>query len=240
MWKEYLSFSKSERITFLSLTIIIVLLLILSRGISAVKISDSLNLVEEAKIKEFYNTLNDTLDSVKSRNDVNKWHSSYKVKSSISQYKVDTLSTSRSFERKYRSKKSDIMQIEINSADTAIFSLLPGVGSIISSRIVKYRSVLKGFYAKDQLLEVYGVDSLLYSKISSYLIVDSITIEKQNLNEMPVGRMKNHPYLNFYQAKAIYEYRNKVGNFESIKDVFLLPEFENMNFDRLARYFCVK
>ena len=239
MWKEYLSFSKSERITFLTLTIIIILLLILSRGINAIKIMDSPNLAEEAMIMEYYNSLNDSIDSLKNRRATGTWQPSCKAKSSSIHSNFDASITSKSSKSRSKSKNRDMMQIEINSADTAIFALLPGVGPTISSRIVKYRSALKGFYAKEQLLEVYGVDSLLYSKISSYLVVDSILIEKLNLNQISIAQMKNHPYLDFYQAKEVYEHRNKVGKFNSINDVLILPSFSKMNTEKLFRYFCV-
>ena len=239
MWKEYLSFSKSERITFLTLTIIIILLLILSRGINAIKIMDSPNLAEEAMIMEYYNSLNDSIDSLKNRRATGTWQPSCKAKSSSIHSNFDASITSKSSKSRSKSKNRDMMQIEINSADTAIFALLPGVGPTISSRIVKYRSSLKGFYEKEQLLEVFGVDSLLFDKISPYLVVDSISIEKLNFNQISIARMKNHPYLDFYQAKEVYEYRLKFGNFKSIKDVLLLSSFENINRGRIEHYFCV-
>lgn len=241
MWKEYLSFSKSERITFLSLTVLIVLLLILSCGIKAIKFSDAPNSLDEVMIREFYNSLNDSIDSVNNeRVNMARHYSSYRVKNKSPQFNDRISKFPKRKEFPPESKTRDVMQIEINRADTAIFALLPGVGHVISSRIVRYRNSLKGFYVKDQLLEVYGVDSLLYTKISPYLVVDSIYLEQLNLNQISIARMKNHPYLSFYQAKEIYEQRVKFGNFKSINDILALNSFKDTNSERLVRYFCVK
>ena len=51
-----------------------------------------------------------------------------------------------------------ITQFEINAADTLNFRTLKGIGEVLSSRIVKYRKLLGGFYSTHQLTEVYGVE----------------------------------------------------------------------------------
>lgn len=238
MWKEYLSFSKSERITFLSLSVVILLLLCLSFGIKAIDFSPTIDTNEERLIRDFYNSINDSLVTQGKR-----WHSKGQEFA-----KSDTTYLNKRYSKpqRYNFTKSNVrnieerMTVEINSADTAIFALLPGIGQSISSRIVKYRGILKGFYAKEQLLEVYGVDSLLFLSIANYLILDSVYIEPLNLNEISVSRMKNHPYLNFYQAKEIYERRLKNGNFKSMDEIVQLPSFKEVDVDRITRYFCVK
>jgi competence protein ComEA len=66
-------------------------------------------------------------------------------------------------------KLSEGETISLNSTDTAEWKKIPGIGSVYASRIVKYRKRLGGFARKEQLLEVYGVDSELYARIAPYI-----------------------------------------------------------------------
>lgn len=51
-----------------------------------------------------------------------------------------------------------------------------------------------------------------------------------------VARLKSHPYINFYQAKAIYESRSDstIDNFE---EVLLINRLDTNGFCRLDPYF---
>jgi competence ComEA-like helix-hairpin-helix protein len=50
--------------------------------------------------------------------------------------------------------------IDINTADSAAWVALNGIGPGFAKRIMTYREKLGGFYQVDQLKEVYGLDSL--------------------------------------------------------------------------------
>jgi DNA uptake protein ComE-like DNA-binding protein len=50
--------------------------------------------------------------------------------------------------------------------------------------------------------------------------------------------MTYHPYINFYQAKVIVEYRKKKGNIKSLKQLSLYEEFTPADFERLEPYVC--
>src|SRR5205085_1585382 len=47
--------------------------------------------------------------------------------------------------------------IDINAADTTEFISLPGIGSKLATRIVRFRERLGGFSTVDQLGETYGI-----------------------------------------------------------------------------------
>ena len=70
----------------------------------------------------------------------------------------------------------EVSVININLADPFAFKKLPGIGDKYSSRIVRYRDWLGGFYAKEQLLEVYGIDSALFHRISPYILLEEDTL----------------------------------------------------------------
>lgn len=47
--------------------------------------------------------------------------------------------------------------VEINTADSAMFEHLRGIGPTLAKRIVAYRSALGGFVSVNQIAEVWGL-----------------------------------------------------------------------------------
>ncbi len=148
-----------------------------------------------------------------------------------------------SFAKEYRSRKAkpeEQFVIEINSADTAEFAVLKGIGAVLSSRIVLYRKALGGFYSVEQLKEVYGMPANIIDENRSYLSVDSIAISKIDINRVSLRRLKRHPYINFYLAKAIVEYRKENGTIKSVDEILSSEEVEPMLKNKLSVYLIVE
>lgn len=124
--------------------------------------------------------------------------------------------------------------IEINGADTTLLMKIPGIGSYYASRIVRYRERLGGFASAQQLEEI---DGLPESSIA-YIKIDEQQIHKMNLNKLTLNQLKKHPYLNFYQAKEICDYRRLKGPLHSIEDLKLLKDFPPDEIERLKPYIC--
>ena len=124
--------------------------------------------------------------------------------------------------------------IEINGADTTLLMKIPGIGSYYANRIVRYRERLGGFASAQQLEEI---DGLPESSIA-YIKIDEQQIRKMNLNKLTLNQLKKHPYLNFYQAKEICDYRRLKGPLHSIEDLKLLKDFPPDEIERLKPYIC--
>lgn len=124
--------------------------------------------------------------------------------------------------------------IEINGADTTLLMKIPGIGSYYASRIVRYRERLGGFASAQQLEEIDG----LPESAIAYIKIDNQQIRKLNLNKLTLNQLKKHPYLNFYQAKEICDYRRLKGPLHSIEDLKLLKDFPPDEIDRLKPYIC--
>lgn len=103
--------------------------------------------------------------------------------------------------------KHDVGKIELNTADSLQLQELKGIGPGFARRIVIYREKLGGYYAKEQLMEVYGFTDKLYNLIKNDITVDASKIRKININKMNISQLKRHPYISYYEAKAIYDYR---------------------------------
>lgn len=109
--------------------------------------------------------------------------------------------------------------IELNSADSAKLESIRGIGPVFASRIIRYRNRLGGFYKKEQLREVYGLDSLKYSRLKDHVEVNTALIQKINLNKVTFEQLKMHPYLHYKQMNAILQYRKQHNSFGSVDDL---------------------
>lgn len=124
--------------------------------------------------------------------------------------------------------------IELNSADTTELKKIPGIGSGIARLIVNYRQRLGGFYKIEQLKDIH----LDYKQLQSWFNIQPGGIRPLNLNRTGIDRLRNHPYFNFYQAKAIVEYRKKKGVLNSLKPFALYEEFTEADLERISHYVC--
>ena len=115
--------------------------------------------------------------------------------------------------------KEKIELIEINNADSIELKKLKGIGNVISKRIVRYRNKLGGFYKKEQLLEVAGIDTSLLRTIAPYLTLEKRLVRQININTAQFNDLKVHPYLSNNIALSIINYRNMHGNYKTLPDL---------------------
>ena len=146
--------------------------------------------------------------------------------------------------REYTSEKPSqpaaTKKIELNTADTSDLKELRGIGSGYAKRIVKYRQQLGGFYKPEQLLEVYGFSQELYEKVAPNITIDGDELRKINLNTATIDQLKRHPYLDYYQAKAIVNYREKYGKFTTVNDLLKTNLIYQETFDKIKPYLVVQ
>lgn len=109
---------------------------------------------------------------------------------------------------------------------------IPGIGSGIARLISGYRQQLGGFYSLSQLEEI----NLDYRQLNDWFRIDTTAIRRIPVNRVSVDRLRRHPYLNFYQAKALIEYRRKHGPLKSLKPFVLYEEFTQEDLERIGHY----
>ena len=118
--------------------------------------------------------------------------------------------------------------IDINSCDSSDLIALPGIGSVLSARIIKYRNLLGGFASVAQLMEVYGLPEETYEMIKGRLFADSSLVRKINVNSAVYRELSRIHYLEKYDISAILKYRELSGRIKSIQDLeenkILTPE----------------
>ena len=122
--------------------------------------------------------------------------------------------------------------IDLNAADTTSLKRVPGIGSYFARRVVAYRERLGGFYSTDQLFEIEGFPE----GAVDFLVCPSAATRRLNVNKATLSQLRQHPYFNFYQAKAIIDYRRLKGPLHSLDDLSLLPDFPPEAIARLSHY----
>lgn len=126
--------------------------------------------------------------------------------------------------------------VELNTADTLDLQQLYNIGPTFSRRIVRYRTLLGGFVNKDQLLEVYGMDTARYADILPYITIDTSAVSKLDINSATIDQLKHHPYLDYYQAKAIVRLRESQGPYRNIGDLLNVTLIDQQTFSKIAPY----
>ena len=124
------------------------------------------------------------------------------------------------------------VRVDVNLADTSELKKIPGIGRGIASRIVRYRTCLGGFYSLEQLLEVEFVTP----EMLEWFALGDESVRKLEINKASLEQLRSHPYLNFYQAKAIVEHRRKRGDIKSLSQISLYEEFTEKDLQRLSAY----
>jgi competence protein ComEA len=109
--------------------------------------------------------------------------------------------------------------LDINSCDSASLVRLPGIGPVLSARIIKYRHLLGGFVTTDQLKEVYGLPEETYNIIRRSLFADTVTVTRINVNSADYRELARLPYFNKYEVTAILKYRELKGRITEISDL---------------------
>lgn len=116
------------------------------------------------------------------------------------------------------------LNININTTDTTELLKIKGVYPSLAKRIIAYRNTLGGYVKAEQLSEVWEITPTQIEKITPHIKFDMENIRKISVNRASVEYMRNHPYINFYQAKAIYEYRRNKGKVKSIEELKQLKD----------------
>jgi DNA uptake protein ComE-like DNA-binding protein len=130
--------------------------------------------------------------------------------------------------------------IELNSSDSLDLQQLQGIGPSFARRIIKYRELLGGYSQPEQLMEVYGMDSIRYHNLARQLTVDKEKIRKININKVSLKEMTKHPYIEFYVAKSIINYRIENGDFASVNQILDAKLIYQELFLKIEPYLTVK
>jgi competence protein ComEA len=133
-----------------------------------------------------------------------------------------------------------IPTFSLNEADSAMLTMIPGIGPAYSMRIIRYRELLGGFYEPEQLMEVYGMDTTMYRMISKFCMVDRTKIRQIDLNRASFKELIGHPYIDRSETYAILHYRNYADSIADPRELLINQILDQERFARVAPYLATK
>ena len=133
---------------------------------------------------------------------------------------------------RYQTKIRKGEHVVLNTADTAQLKTVPGIGPYFARKVIAYGERLGGYVSVDQLDEIE--DFPLDAK--EYLVIEHPSPRRLNVNRLSLNELRRHPYINFYQARAITDYRRLHGPLKSLNDLRLSKDFPQDAIDRLTPY----
>ena len=114
--------------------------------------------------------------------------------------------------------KKIVVPVYVNAADTSQWMALPGIGPVLSKRIVKFRNRLGGFHTIDQIANTYGLSEETFSMIRPYLRMRS-GHKTINLTTATVEELASHPYISEKQARVMMNYFTHHGRPQSLDEL---------------------
>lgn len=135
---------------------------------------------------------------------------------------------------KWLEKKDTVLNLR--TADTTELKMIRGIGSYRARQIVRYREQLGGFTHVEQILEAQGMENVDSDSLLTHFFIDSVKVERMNVNVVGVKRLSRHPYLRFEQAQAIYELRRKKLRLDSIQQLQQIDGLDSKTVEKIAPY----
>lgn len=138
----------------------------------------------------------------------------------------------------YRDESKLVEPMELNSATEEQLRSLPGIGEVLSKRIVSFRNLLGGFHSVEQIQETYGMDEENYQKAAPLLYIRE-GVKCIDLNSISAFELKRHPYSDGKMAGQIIAYRKQHGNFDTTADLDEIIGIDEEKLSKLKPYLCL-
>ncbi|MCM1312546.1 MAG: helix-hairpin-helix domain-containing protein [Bacteroides sp.] len=152
--------------------------------------------------------------------------------STIHSVRNETADTARSGNRYDSEKFRTLTLIDPNTADSATLRRVPGIGTHISSSIIRYRERLGGFHHVEQLREI----KIFSPELLEWFEISSPNISTIHINEASFQKLNSHPYISYEQTLALLKYIRIYGKIEDEKQLSDTNIFTEEEIKRLAPY----
>ncbi len=126
---------------------------------------------------------------------------------------------------------------DLNKATASELKLINGIGDKLATRIIKFRKSINGFYFKDQLNEVFGLNPEVISLLfKQFKIISKPNITKLNINEAKFKEVLHLPYIDYELTKKIFDYRDEFAEIQNIEELKKIEGFPLDKYDRIVLY----
>lgn len=128
-----------------------------------------------------------------------------------------------------------IPKLDINSADSADFDALPGIGPYYAAKMVEYRTSLGGYSCPEQFMDLYRFDESRFSGIAD--LVNCPEPHYFDLWHAGIGELAGHPAVGRYDtARSIILYKENTApagwTIESLAGAGIISESQALKLTR--------
>lgn len=146
----------------------------------------------------------------------------------------------RDFRKEERTEGKTV--IDINTATAEEWESLPGIGTVLAGRIIKFRERLGGFISLEQVRKTYGISDSVYQRILPQLRLDTVaaTTATIDLNTASVQQLTAKTGITGAIARAIVIYRKEYGPFQAVADLKKIVVISEAVFQQISPHVHVK
>ena len=144
---------------------------------------------------------------------------------SISNSKINSIPKTRVKKEYYNRYRKYNQKLDVNASDVIDWEALPGIGPYYSKIITNFREKLGGFTSIEQVGETWRLPDSTFLLIKPYLNISAV-FRKIDINLADEKTLSMHPYINWKEAKLIYNYRNEHGLFNSVEELNQIHAFQ--------------
>jgi competence protein ComEA len=153
----------------------------------------------------------------------------------------------------------DTLRLDLNVATAEELMQLPGIGPVLSERILRFRESLGGFRQVSQLRKVYGLSAETYERIESKLLLSPGSSPRKtprqkvrkkpnkpasspisppppptlDLNQADSASLEALPGIGPVLAKRILKYRSLIGHFVAVEQLQIVYGLSPENYQRM-------
>jgi hypothetical protein len=115
-----------------------------------------------------------------------------------------------------------------------------GLEADTSYNVYEYRQleeVARPYFADGGNMGQYIVNNMQFpAEAKAYFTISTEQVQRLKINDLTLDELKRHPYINYYQARAIVDYRRQHGRISDLSDLRLLRDFPEQAIERLRPY----
>ena len=126
---------------------------------------------------------------------------------------------------------------DLNTASFEDLIQVRGIGEVLASRIIKFRSKIGGFLSDIQLKDIYGLNLEARKELlNNYSVLTKPEISVFSINKASVLEIASVPYLDYELAREIVDYRILHERITTFEELAKIKAFPSEKIDRIALY----
>lgn len=142
----------------------------------------------------------------------------------------------KTFEMQSKISDSKMALVDINSADQYQMMMINGVGAFYAKLLVEYRDRIGGFYSKEQLLQIKGIQADRAYDWFDQIQIDESKIRKRKINEASFKQLAALPNIGYKKAEILKLYLENNGPMNDINQLLKVGVFNGQDIAVLAHY----